>query len=153
MTWEFTLIENFNAARETVIDEPVGYGMDLSMVLQRDPDWHGISPQFSTSNLQFAGIAYWILKDEYERAGVDGDIGIRVRWKCDDCINYKLFYEGKIDFALYEEDCDDDCYVVAGIADNAAPTQLKNRKDTDVDLTSNIAYDGLTTLTNFLIIQ
>lgn len=148
MRWEFTLIETFFSSRETIIDEPVGWDA-LSMVLQRDPDWHGINPLFSASNLQFANTAYWILKDEYERAGIDGDIGIRIRWKCDDCKTWKVFFEGKIDFGRYDEECAEDCYIIAGIEDTTAQTLLKNRQDTDVDLTSNIAYDGETELTNY----
>ncbi len=146
MIWRFTLIDN--DAIETEIDEPVGWDA-LSMVLQRDNDWHGILPQFSASNLQFADIAYWILKDEYERAGIDGNIGIRIEWKCDDCRKFKLFYAGKIDFNRYEENCAEDCYIIAGIEDDSPLTELKNRQETDVDLTSNMAYDGETVLTDY----
>lgn len=146
MIWRFTLIEADDT--ETVIDEPVGWDA-LSMVLQRDKDWHGIAPQFSVDNLQFTDDAYFILQAEYLRAGIDGDIGIRIEWGCDDCNCYKLFFAGKIDFSRYQENCGDDCYISAGIEEDSPLTQLKNRGDTDVDLTSNIAFDGVTTLTDY----
>jgi hypothetical protein len=136
------------APHDVEIDEPIGWDA-LSMVLQRDNDWHGIAPQFSTSNLQFEEKAYWILKEEYENAGVDGNIGIRIEWGCDDCDCYKPFFEGKIDFASYQENCEEECYITAGVLEDSPISQLKNRGDTDVDLTSNIAYDGKTLLSDY----
>ena len=145
MTWRFTIIKDLI---ETVIEEPVGWD-SITKIIKRDPEWHGLVFNFSENNLQFFEEAYWIIKDEYDEKGVDGNLGIRIEWKCDDCEVYELFYIGKLDFQRYQDFCGDNCYVSIGIEDADSELMIKNRMETAVDLTNNKAYDGTTSLTNY----
>jgi len=105
---------------------------------------------FSTSSLQFHDQGYWILKEQYEKYGVDAEVQIRIEWECDDCEDdFKLYYFGRIDFMTYDENCGEDCLIGCNIEDDSILSKLKNRSDTDVDLTSITAFDGLTTMTQY----
>ncbi len=149
MVWSFILIQMDAESNilETVIDNPIGWN-GLSSPLVRD-EWHGCGVQLSTGNLQFINDGYWIIKEEYILRGVDGNIGIRIDWRCDECDGFKVYFQGKLDFRRYKEFCGSDCYVTLGIEDNSLLSLLKDRQDTDVDLTGNLAYDAATTLTDY----
>jgi len=146
MTWKFTIIQG---AFETELqDEPPGWA-SIDKTLQRDPETHGMVFNFSVSSLEFIEEAYWILKEEYLLKGVDGDIGLRIEWLCDDCEGWQLFYDGKMDFNRYSERCGDDCSISIGLQASNTEVLIKNRMDTDVDLTRNLAYDNTTVLTDY----
>ncbi len=150
MRWAFTLItiDDDDNVIETIVDEPNGWS-GLSMPIIRDQDLHGMGIEFSTNNLQFESEGYWIIKQEYLKHGVDGNVGIRIDWRCDECDGWKVYVDGKLDFRSFKEYCGFDCYVSLGIIDKSFMTMIKDRQDIDVDLTSSVAYDGVTTLTDY----
>ncbi len=143
MIWRFTIIQGI---KETKISEP-HFWDTAEKTIQRDPERHGVVFNFSTSTLEFSDEAYWIIKEEYLVRGVDGDIGLRIEWLCDD--KYELFYFGKLDFARYEEKCGFDCSVIIGLEESSADVLIKNRMETSVDLTSGVGYDNESILANY----
>lgn len=148
MRWRFTLIESDDT--RAVIEEPVFWN-ELSMVLQRDPDMHGMYYNFSANSLQFHGNAYFLIKGEYDINGVDAYIGILVEWMCDACDEeqFEPFFQGKLDFSRYREFDGPDCYIQCALEDDTPQTLLKNRGDISVDLLNNKAYDNETILTDY----
>lgn len=145
MIWRFTIIKE---GVETVIDEPMQWD-SIEKTIQRDSATHGMTFNFSTSNLEFSETAYWILKEEYLLYGVDGNIGLRIEWLCDDCEGWQLFYDGSFDFGRYKETCGQDCRIAIGVEESSTEVLITKRMDTDVDITSNLAYDNVTVLNNY----
>jgi hypothetical protein len=146
MIWKFTIISN--SGIETIIDEPVGWD-SMDKTLTRDQTSHGMSFGFSEGSLEFIEEAYWLIKEEYLLNGIEGKLKIRIEWKADETEGWNLFYPGRFDFGRYKDTCSDYCRITIGIEQDDAAVLLVNRLDTSVDLTSNKAYDGSTTLTNY----
>jgi hypothetical protein len=144
MIWKFTIIKSTGIEKE--VEEPVLWD-SMTKTIKRDDNWHGIFFAFSEGDLQFIEEAYWIIKEEYLLNGIEGKLYLRVEWSISE--GWNPFYNGKFDFGRYKEVCGDTCYITIGVEDNDASTLLANRFDTSVDLTSNKAYDGSTTLTNY----
>lgn len=145
MIWKFTILYN---GVETEIDEPEQWD-SIDKTIQRDKDTHGIVFNFSTNGLDFSGDAYWLIKEEYLLNGVDGDVGLRIEWLCNDCDGYQLFYLGKIDFGKYVETCGNYCKVSVGLEKSDVEVLITNRMDTAVDLTCAVAYDNTTPLAEY----
>jgi hypothetical protein len=146
MIWRFTIIKN--SGLETIIDEPVAWDA-MDKTLTRDQTSHGMSFGFSEGTLEFIEEAYWLIKEEYLLNGIEGKLKIRIEWKADEVEGWNLFYNGRFDFGRYKDTCSDYCRITIGIEEDDAAVLLVNRLDTSVDLTSNKAYDGGTTLTNY----
>jgi hypothetical protein len=144
MKWRFILIKD---GIETEVQEPLEWDT-ASKDLKRDQDWHGVFFGFGES-LKFIEDAYWIIKEEYLVKGVDGDLLLRCEWLCDDCEGWQVFSVGKLDFETYDEECEEYCYISIGVNNSSNEVLVKNRFDTTVDITSNKAYNGATTLTNY----
>ncbi|GEO08758.1 hypothetical protein [Segetibacter aerophilus] len=143
MTWRFTLIHD---GTETVIQEPYGWD-SMTKTVRRDLSTHGVFFDFSDNDLQFEEEAYFIIKEEYILKAIDGNIGLRIEWL--GAFNYWLFYTGKLDFASYNEVCGESCSIKCGLQASETELLIKNRTDTSVDLTGNIAYDGVTVLDDY----
>lgn len=147
MIWRYTLTDR-NGTAYIIDDEPVGWDT-ASMTLQRDRDTHGISFTFTANSLEFHGQAYWLLKEEYNLYGADGLMKIIMEWKCEDCPTFDLYSQGNLNFLTFKEHCGSECWASCGYDESNKAVLLKNRQDTNVDLGSALAYDGITTLDNY----
>jgi hypothetical protein len=150
MEFVFTLIEidDNNNVIETIIDEPNGW-QNISLALIRDQELHGMGLELSAGSLEFINEGYFIIKRAYQNYGVDANIGIRIDWECENCYGPRVYIDGKLDFRTYKEICGFDCRITLGIIDKSLLQMVKDRQDIDVDLTSNLAYDGTTTLADY----
>lgn len=113
----------------TQIDEPVDFD-NMKLTMRRDPDYHGISAEFSESTLTFYGEAATLIQTAYN-ASIDTDITFRV------LSGAATFYEGKLDLSTYEEK--DGAYfaVTCKVGEIGVKTTFNNRTETEIDLLGN----------------
>lgn len=145
MEWKFTIVKP--DASTLVVDEPIGWDA-LTKVIKRDAEGHGLFFEFSETSLEFDGAGYFAIKEQYELNGVDGQLKLLIEWHCGDNVFQQYFY-GPFDFSRYEETCGYNCNVKIGIDNATRELLIANRKEAAVDLTSNLAYDGTTVLTDY----
>lgn len=141
MNWRFTLIDRLNVS--TVISEPIGWDA-IEINLKRDLEKHGVFTDYQGNDFMFNGIAYNLIKAEYEAYGLEGDITLVIQQSCNDTL--EELYRGKLVFAQYESSCSDECYVKIAIETTGDVIELLNRWDQKVNLETDTAFDGSTTL-------
>jgi hypothetical protein len=144
--WKYTLIDN--SATETEVEDPLGWE-DIEVSLTRDATWRGIFFGYLIDKLEFSGIGAQLIKDEWEINGISGEMNLRIEFLCGDPGIYTIFYEGKLSFVQYESTCGDECLVTIGIEDTGDIMLMRNNYQTDVNLNNNIAFDGVTSLTDY----
>lgn len=118
--------------------------------LIRDPDWHGLFFDYGLDLLTFTGEpAQWI-QDEYKERGVDGRMNLRIEFMCGDDSKFDTLYEGKIAFdSRYREVCGIVCSVTVAIEDSNDVMLFRNNYEQKVNILSNKAFDGTTTLPDY----
>lgn len=132
-----------------LVEEPGGWE-NLAMRLKRDKLWHGFFDFFddALTGLQFDDDGYSLLKDAYERKGVDAYVDILIEYQCGDSDTFAPLYTGKFNFGRnYNEICGDRCYIEAGIDSTSCMVLFKNRYDQKVDLDSKIPFEKICNLT------
>lgn len=144
--WRFILISS--EGEETQIEDPRGWE-DVTVNIDRDPDWHGIFFGYSFNKLEFYGEAAALIKEEYEAHGVDGDMGLRIEFQCSEEGQYDTFYEGQLAFDQYSDTCGTECIVTVGLEDAGDVMKVRNNYEQKVNLNSNIAFDETTVLTDY----
>ena len=144
MLWNFYIIDR-NGVNHT-IEEPVGWDAN-SMQLVRDPEWHGIFFTDIGNTFQFFGNARDLLKAEYDQYGVQGQMTLVMQEDCGSGL--EEFSRGNFMFKNYEFCCGDECYVKIPLEASNEVMDLRNRINQDVDLDSNVAFDGTTALTAY----
>jgi len=144
--WRFILISS--EGDETQIDDPRGW-QDVTVNITRDSDWHGIFFGYSFNKLEFYGEGASLIKEEYEARGVDGDMGLRIEFQCNEEGQYDTFYEGQLAFDQFSDTCGTECIVSVGLEDKNDIMKLRNNYEQRVDLNSNIAFDETTVLTDY----
>ncbi len=144
--WKFILIDS--SGDETEIVNPQGWD-DIQVDIKRDDNWHGIFFSYAFSKLQFYGVGASLIKEEYEAKGVDGDMELSVLFQCSDGESYDEFYRGRLSFDEYQDTCGDECIVTIGLQDSNDIMLVRNNYEQQVDLNSNIAFDGITELAQY----
>lgn len=141
MEWRFTL-------DSIEIDEPIGFA-GITFKGLRDPVWHGIFINASTSTLGFYGAAFDILKAAKEADGVDATVIFSSEVRCEGETEYSPAISGKVNFRSYSESCGTECIIRMNIEDANCAMVFKNRFDQKVNVDSNIAFDQTTALTPY----
>lgn len=124
-----------------VIDEPVGFN-DLTIRARRDPAWHGIFFEASTSELQFYGAAADYLREKKETLGFAADVTFTAVPDCDT----ENPFIGKLDFRQYKERCGNTCFVILPVEQEGCTMTLRNRYDQKVDMSNSTSFNGQTIL-------
>lgn len=138
MDWSFFL-DNI------LIDEPVGFA-DISLRVKRDPDWHGIFFEASTSDMKFYGTGADYLRVKKRDEGFSAEVIFKA---VVDCGGEDEIFEGKLDFRQYKESCGDTCFVIIPVEQSGCTMTMRNRYDQKVDLSSQVAFDKITVLPNY----
>lgn len=134
MQWRFLL--------DTVeIDEPIGFD-NFTMIVKRDPLWHGIFFEASNTTLGFYGEAYTIIKAAKDSDGVDAEIVFTAQQRCEGEEEYTTMVQGKLNFASYSETCGSECIIRMNIEQENCAMLFKNRFDQKVEIESLVAFDG-----------
>lgn len=144
--WLFDLIDRDGV--ETTVENPQGWD-DIKVSLTRDKEWHGVWMGYALSKLSWHGEGAGIIKGEYDLNGVNGYMGVRIRFMCNQSGDYDVFYNGSIDFTGYDDECGDLCIVTAPLEDVNNAMLVRNNYEQSVDLLNNIAFDGVTELTDY----
>lgn len=131
MRWRFTLNPDTD---NKVISEPIGWA-EIEFVLKRDKTWHGVffeyglplkfynDPQDSTKD------AYTYIKTEYESAGVEGSVILKVELACDDTDDFDEEGEWKLNFSTYRETIGTLCMAELNLEPSSDLMTFKNRYD------------------------
>lgn len=144
MNWRFTLIDRNNTPH--VINEPVGWDA-MIINLDRDEDKHGVMIDFQENNFDIHGLGYKIIKQEYEQYGVEGDLTFVIDWGCAD--KYEELHRGKLNFAQSSSEQGPKCFFTISIEAMSDILEVINRIDQSVNLLSDKAFDGVTTLPSY----
>lgn len=138
MNWTFFL-------DDLSIEEPIGFN-DLTIRARRDPAWHGVFFEASTSELQFYGAAADYLRDKKQSLGFSADVTFRA---VTDCGGEDELLTGKLDFRQYKEKCGNSCFVIMPVEQEGCIMTLRNRYDQKVDMDNSTAFDGQTILPQY----
>jgi hypothetical protein len=141
MNWIFTILDRNNVAH--LIDEPIGFS-DCEIEIKRDLETHGIFFDYQKNDFSFDGTAMQLIRKEYDDYGVEGNMQLIIEWSC----NNELveLYRGKLLFADYNYTCGDECFVKLPMETSSDILNLKNKKDQKVNLLTDKAFDGTTSL-------
>jgi hypothetical protein len=140
MLWRFYI-------NGTEIDEPMGFA-DITFRITRDPNWHGIIFEATTSTLGFYGEAFTILKALKESDGVDAVADFIAEVKCDGQQDYQEGISGRLNFRSYDESCGDECIIRMNVEQEGCATLFTSRWDQKVDIDSAVSVGG-EALTNY----
>lgn len=144
--WRFILIDSDGV--ETEVDNPQGWESP-EVNIDRDDTWHGIFFGYSFGQLKFIGTAFTLIKQEYDTKGVNGDMSLKILYQCSEDGQFDVFYEGRLSFDEYSDECGSECSVTIGLEDSTDVMLLRNNYEQKVNLNSNIAFDEETELTNY----
>lgn len=139
MTWTFKL-------DALVIEEPAGFN-DMVLSVKRDAAWHGIFFEASSSSLRFYGEAADYLRNKKIQEGFAADVTFTAESDCDGVIE---IFSGKVDFRQYSESCGTSCIVSVPIEQTGCVMTMRNRYDHKVDLTNQLAHDGITLIPDYI---
>ncbi len=128
-----------------LVDEPRGWS-DITLQVTRDPDWQGIFFEASTSTLGFYGRGADILMAKKSSKGLAATAVLTIEAVCGEEID---ILEGSLNFGVYEEQCGNTCIVNIGVEKIGCTMTLRNRFDQKVDLSSVMAFDKATVLTEY----
>jgi hypothetical protein len=141
MQWLFTL-------NDVEIEEPIGFD-SIAFNVMRDPLWHGVFFEASSSQLGFYGASFDILKTAKESYGVDAVVIFTASSKCDGETEYTEAISGKLNFASYQESCGTECIIRMSVEQANCAMVFKNRFDQKVNIDSNVAFDKITNLEDY----
>lgn len=134
---------------EVITADPRPTGWERPVIsLQRDSRWHGIFFDYGLNDLSFRGSPADIIREEWEAEGVNGQMQLRILYRCSDG-QFDEIYLGKLNFTRYRETCGIECSVSIGLEDNNDVMLFRNNYNQKVNLNSNLAFDQVTTLTDY----
>ena len=136
--YRFFLI-NERTGEQVEIDEPVKFD-GFKPKFKRDKKAHGVTWEYAEQQLDFYGRDGRMIKDEYERYGIDARVVFLVECACGG--EWEEFYRGMINFVLYSAKEGANCFVSVGVAQTSIQMTLNNRAVTKVDLNSLMTFDG-----------
>lgn len=123
----------------TQISEPVGFD-GFSSKLVRNAI-HGISAEFSDSDLEFDSVASDVIRAAYQNIGIDAEILLVVEQSCNG-IDWDEVYRGMIDFTTYSDNTDQYRYVKCKTGDVGVMTTFNNRMSDSVLMNAVKGADG-----------
>lgn len=138
MIWYFSL-EN-SIGQITPIENPLGWDKTV-FILSRDPDKHGVMFSYQASPYTYDGLAYRLLKDEYEANGIEGVMYLRISVDCYGSI--RALPRMKFVFAQYSDNKGSTCSVTIPVEAQDDLMLLRNRIDQKVNLFSTTSFGGV----------
>lgn len=126
-------------------DQPIGFA-DIVLRAKRDDNWHGVFFEASTNDLTFYGAAALYLVNKKETEGFSAEVNFRAVATCG---QENDILSGRLDFRKYKKSCGNECLVTIPVEMDGCTMTLRNRYDQKVDLSNNIAFDGLTVLPSY----
>lgn len=136
--WQFFL-------NDIEIEQPQGF-TDLAISINRQDEWHGVFFEASAIKLGFYGPAAEVLRGLKNTYGIAAVATFRAVLTCD---GTEDFLTGNLDFGAYSETCGVECVVSLPLESTGCIMKFRNRTDQAVDLSNNIAFDGLTSLVEY----
>jgi len=137
MVLYFTIIDS--VGHETPIDDPIGWDSTV-LVLDRDPDKHGVAFKYQASPYTYDGVAFQLLKAEYELNGIEGKMYLRVEIDCGDGIEELETF--RFVFLQYDDSQGGGCSVTIPVEDQDDAVVLFNRIDQKVNLATTETFEG-----------
>lgn len=144
--WQFILIDE--EGNETESENPRGWDA-IQVKLTRDKEVLGIFFDYLIQTLEFYGVGAQTIKAAYEAKRLKASMKLRINFFCSEDAAWDKFYEGRLAFPRYEDTCGDLCIVRIGLEQNDDVMLLRNNYEQNVNLNSNIAFDGITVLTDY----
>lgn len=144
MRWRYFLIDRYN--NKTAIGEPIGWDA-FSLKIKRHAERHGTFRELQTNQFQFTGIAYELLKAEYEKYGIRGNYQMQILGRCG--LLWEELYKGQVSFDSYSAKCDTYCSVSVSLEDVGPLVQFINLFNQKIDLSKPTAFDDTTQLVNY----
>lgn len=129
----------------TVDPAPSGWE-DPVIVLERDPNVHGIFFDYGLNILVFTGQAAEEIKAEYEEFGVNGQMGLRIWAQCSEDSLFEELYFGQMNFSTYKKRCGIECTVSIELESSGDIMSFRNNYEQKVNLLDNLAFDRITPL-------
>jgi hypothetical protein len=146
MRWRYSLYDR--SGNGTRIEEPIGWDA-FSLKIKRHAERHGTFREVQTNQFQFTGKAAELLRDEYELYGIRGKYEMKIDGKCAGK-TWITLYRGQVSFDAYSFKCEKgSCLVTVGLDQVGPVVDFINRFDQKVDVSSLLAFDGTTALTNY----
>lgn len=123
-------------------DEPLGLASIVTSII-RDPDFHGIGFEASTTTLEFIsnGMAY--LEEVLECEGLLANTIFKVDMRCDEDDDFLNIITGKVNYSALKRKCGNYCSISVPIESATCEVTLKNRWDQNVDLDAKATFDPL----------
>jgi hypothetical protein len=144
MRWRYYLIDRYD--NKTRVDQPVGWD-SFSLKIKRHAERHGTFRELQGNSFTFYGPAASLLRTEYEQYGVRGNYKLKIDSKCDGA--WIEVYLGQIGFDNYKFTCENGCAVQVDLDQLGPLVAFINRFDQKVDLSSLLAFDGVTALDDY----
>lgn len=139
MTYRFHL-------NDFVSEEPIGWS-DFELSMKRDDRYHGIQFEASTGNLGFYGAAAEYLKEQKRLYRIEANVTFKAEVSCDN--EFEEVFVGRLNFGKYKESCGASCIVTLPVEEESCAIVFASRFDQKVDIDSQTAFDGLTTLPGY----
>lgn len=133
-------------AGEEIEAEPIPTGWDGVIVIERDPNVHGIFFDYSVDRLFFTGAPAELIAEEYETYGVNGQMGLRILAQCSEDSEYDEIYFGQMNFTDYERSCGLICEVSITLEASKDIMSFTNNYEQKVNLLDTLALDRTTPL-------
>lgn len=140
---------------ELEVDEPIGFA-SLEISIVRDEQFHGVGFEAALSQLEFYGEAANFLRDNKEEFGIEADVLFTAYLICNptgndalDIINDNIVYSGRVNFGTYVENCGESCSITISTEEVNCIVKIRSRRDQDVDIDSNLAFDKNTVLDGY----
>jgi hypothetical protein len=126
-------------------DEPIGFD-ELELSIKRDPKYHGMQFEASTSTLEFYGEGAEYLKEKKALHGLRAEVIYRATVTCEGDTEAQEVVRGRLNFGKYKDSCGTTCRVSMPVEEDSCQVVFKSRFDQKVDLDSPVAFDKLTGL-------
>lgn len=126
---------------EHIITEPVGYDA-FTIKLKRDPNSHGLAFEFSETTLSFDGIAYSLIKAQYDLLGTSAIVFFKSETKCSDTDDWQQEYYGQLEMTTYNDVIEQYNHIDVNVSQQSDEISIANRKDQEVALTTRVGFDG-----------
>lgn len=145
--YRFTLI--LRDASTLVADpKPTGWE-NTTIVLERDPRWHGSFWDYGLDRLFFTGQPAAVIQDEYDNSGVNGQMSIKIEYMCSENGRFEELNTFKLNFTEYSRLCGIECNVGISVEDSLDVMAFRNNYDQKVDLTKSVAFNQVTPLADY----
>ncbi len=130
-----------------LVDEPIGWG-EMQIVLRRDPDLHGIFPEYSFDSLKFRCSGFDYLWALYNTSGVGATASLRIEYQCAYTDPFVTYWDGKISLTDVQF-VDGESLAVVTIWKMDLASLVNARFSVPVDVTEPLTLDGVPVGNNY----